>query len=70
MSERASASKVLLVEFMANSGACCPQHGNLVESRLDLRSLHRHDFIAPSDVFVLSGIRYQQQVMNFSLVLK
>lgn len=32
-------------------GACCPQHGNLVESRLDLRSLHRHDFIAPSDVF-------------------
>lgn len=32
-------------------GACCSQHGKLVESKLDLRSLHRHDFIAPSDVF-------------------
>ena len=32
-------------------GACCPQHGKLVESTIDLRSLHRHDFIVPSDVF-------------------
>ena len=32
-------------------GACCPQHGRLVESTIDLRSLHRHDFIVPSDVF-------------------
>jgi len=31
-------------------GACCPQHGKLVESTLDLRSLHRHDFIVPSDI--------------------
>ena len=31
--------------------ACCPQHGRLVESTIDLRSLHRHDFIVPSDVF-------------------
>ena len=31
-------------------GACCPQHGKLVESTLDLRSLHRHDFTVPSDI--------------------
>ena len=25
-------------------GTCCPQHGQLIDSELDLRSLHRHDF--------------------------
>ncbi len=34
-------------------GACCPQHGKLVESTLDLRSLHRHDFMVPSDIFCI-----------------
>lgn len=29
-------------------GACCPQHGQLIGSELDLRSLHRHDFLVPS----------------------
>ncbi|MDX8158771.1 MULTISPECIES: TnsD family Tn7-like transposition protein [Acinetobacter] len=29
-------------------GACCPQHGQLIDSDLDLRSLHRHDFLVPS----------------------
>ncbi|ESK55770.1 TnsD family Tn7-like transposition protein [Acinetobacter tjernbergiae] len=30
-------------------GACCPYHGKLVDSELDLRSLHRHAFLAPND---------------------
>ncbi|MFX2101665.1 TnsD family Tn7-like transposition protein [Acinetobacter baumannii] len=29
-------------------GACCIQHGQLIDSELDLRSLHRHDFLVPS----------------------
>ena len=29
-------------------GACCLQHGQLIDSELDLRSLHRHDFLVPS----------------------
>ena len=29
-------------------GACCIQHGQLIDSELDLRSLHRHDFFVPS----------------------
>ncbi|MBU3085607.1 MULTISPECIES: TnsD family Tn7-like transposition protein [Acinetobacter] len=29
-------------------GACCPQHGQLIDSELDLRSLHRHNFLVPS----------------------
>ena len=29
-------------------GACCLQHGRLINSELDLRSLHRHDFLVPS----------------------
>jgi len=29
-------------------GACCLQHGQLIDSDLDLRSLHRHDFLVPS----------------------
>ena len=29
-------------------GACCPQHGQLIDSDLDLRSLHRHNFLVPS----------------------
>ena len=28
-------------------GACCPLHGELLDSTIDLRSLHRHDFITP-----------------------
>lgn len=28
-------------------GACCPQHGQLIDSELDLRSEHRHDFLVP-----------------------
>lgn len=28
-------------------GACCPQHGQLIDSELDLRSGHRHDFLVP-----------------------
>ena len=29
-------------------GACCLQHGQLIDPELDLRSLHRHDFLVPS----------------------
>jgi hypothetical protein len=32
---------------MANTRACCPIHGELLDSTIDLRSLHRHDFITP-----------------------
>lgn len=28
-------------------GACCPQHGQLIDSEMDLRSEHRHDFLVP-----------------------
>ena len=30
-------------------GACCPLHGELMDSTIELRSLHRHEFIAPTD---------------------
>lgn len=29
-------------------GACCPTHGELVNSSIELRSLHRHDFVTPT----------------------
>lgn len=29
-------------------GACCPIHGELIDSTIELRSLHRHDFITPT----------------------
>lgn len=29
-------------------GACCPLHGELIDSTIELRSLHRHDFITPT----------------------
>ncbi len=29
-------------------GACCPTHGELVNSSTELRSLHRHNFITPT----------------------
>ncbi len=29
-------------------GACCPNHGELIDSTIELRSLHRHDFITPT----------------------
>lgn len=29
-------------------GACCPMHGELIDSTIELRPLHRHDFVTPT----------------------
>ncbi|MCA4789940.1 TnsD family Tn7-like transposition protein [Acinetobacter towneri] len=29
-------------------GACCPIHGELIDSTIELRSLHRHNFVTPT----------------------
>jgi len=43
----ASYSELYWSRLWQIQGACCPLHGELLDSTIDLRSLHRHDFITP-----------------------
>lgn len=48
-------------------GACCLKHGKLLESTLDLRSLHRHNFMPPSKIFCKA--KHQQSASHDDLFI-
>lgn len=48
-------------------GACCPIHGELIDSTIELRSLRRHDFITPT--FEICPEKIQSRVASNCLLI-